>query len=436
MTELWARATLNAYRYLGSAAYPFMGPFLAVRARKGKEDRGRRYERYGYPSAQKPGGPVVWLHAASVGESIAVMPLIEHVRDLGINTVMTTGTVTSAEIVTGRLPPGTFHQYVPLDLRPAVRRFLGHWQPDLAIFAESEIWPMTVLELAACNIPQVLVNARMSDRSFNRWTKAIKLAEALYDNFSHVVAQSDVDAERFRRLGARPVTVSGNLKVDTEPLPVLQNKLDAFRRQVGKRPVFVAASTHPGEDETIVGVHQSVSKRIANLLTVIIPRHPDRGAGIIKMLRDRGASAALRSAGEPVTAKTGIYVADTIGEMGLFLRLGMVVFMGKSLNASGGQNPLEPAVLGVPVLSGPNVINFRDAFQGLLDAGGAKLVRDETMLGENVEHLLVNPAEREQMADAAMKAVENMRGAMDRTINALDPYVYPLTIKRGLEGIT
>ena len=180
MSELWARMTLQTYRLAGSAIYPFMGPFLALRARNGKEDRSRRYERYGYPSADKPAGPLVWFHAASVGESMAVIPLIERVDALGINTIMTTGTVTSAEIVKDRLPNRTFHQYVPLDLKPAVKRFVSHWRPDLAVFTESEIWPMTVLELSSLRIPQVLVNARMSDRSFNRWRSAAKLAEALF----------------------------------------------------------------------------------------------------------------------------------------------------------------------------------------------------------------------------------------------------------------
>ena len=215
MSNFAAKIALKAYRVIGLVAYPFMGPFLRLRASRGKEDRNRRYERYGYPSAEKPSGPLIWFHAASVGESMAVIPLIEHVNELGIHSIMTTGTVTSAQIVKARLPKGTFHQYVPLDLKPAVERFLDHWQPDLSIFTESEIWPMTILELAARNVPTVLVNARMSDRSYNRWRNASGLAEALFDNFSHVIAQSDMDAERFRSLGARPVNVSGNLKVDT-----------------------------------------------------------------------------------------------------------------------------------------------------------------------------------------------------------------------------
>ena len=255
MSELWARVALGTYRLVGSVSYPFMGPFLAFRARRGKEDRTRRYERYGYPSVERPPGPIVWLHAASVGESMAIIPLIERIDSMGINTIMTTGTVTSAEVVRSRLPEATFHQYVPLDMERAVRRFLDHWKPDLAVFAESEVWPMIILELGARRIPQVLVNARMSDRSFSRWSAAPVLAEALFDKISHVIAQSEADAERFRAMGARPVTVSGNLKVDAAGLPCDEAELERLRGEIASRPTWVAVSTHPGEEESILRVH-------------------------------------------------------------------------------------------------------------------------------------------------------------------------------------
>jgi 3-deoxy-D-manno-octulosonic-acid transferase len=431
----WARITLSTYRLMGSVIYPFMGPFLRLRANRGKEDRVRRYERYGYASAERPAGPLVWFHAASVGESMAVMPLIERISEQGIRSIMTTGTVTSAEVVRERLPRATFHQYVPLDLDRAVRRFLDHWQPDLAVFTESEIWPATIMEMGARRIPQVLVNARMSDRSFARWAQAPALAEMLFENVSHVIAQSEIDADRFRRLGARPVTVSGNLKVDTPGLPFDADELARFKAQIGDRPAWIAASTHPGEEQIALAVHRSLAERIPDLLTIIVPRHPDRGSDIADMAMQGGCSLARRSRREEIGPHTDVYLGDTIGEMGLFLRLAQVAFMGRSLVASGGQNPLEPALTGTAILSGKAVHNFRDSYGNLLAAGAARLVRDEEMLAANVEYLLRNPQEREKMVEAARQVLFDMRGALDRTVEVLDAYVFPLTVKRDLEGL-
>ena len=435
MTQRWARATLGAYRMLGSALYPFMGAFLRLRARRGKEDRLRRYERYGYASVERPAGPLVWFHAASVGESMAVMPLIERINNQGVRSIMTTGTVTSAEMVRDRLPRASFHQYVPLDLGRAVKRFLDHWQPDLAVFTESEIWPATILEMGARRIPQVLVNARMSDRSFARWSQAPALAEALFENVSHVIAQSEVDAERFRQLGARPVTVSGNLKVDTPGLPFDEVELARIGGQLRGRLVWIAASTHAGEEAIVFGVHQRLAASIPGLLTIVVPRHPDRGKEIAALARHMGLSVARRGNNEPVKEDTDIFLGDTIGEMGLFLRLAQVAFMGRSLVASGGQNPLEPALTGAAILSGKAVHNFRDSYGNLLAANAARLVRDEEMLAANVEYLLRNHEEREKMIAAARQVLQDMRGALDKTVEILDAYVFPLTVKRDLEGL-
>lgn len=433
--NLLSRMVFKTYRGIGMALYPFMGPFLRLRANKGKEDRKRRYERYGYPSADKPAGPIVWFHAASVGESMAIIPVVEHVNNLGINTIMTTGTVTSAQIVRKRLPRGSFHQYVPLDLKPALERFLDHWQPDTAVFTESEIWPMTILELSQRNIPRVLVNARMSDKSYKRWKNASGLAETLFENFSHVIAQSELDAERFRDLGARPVDVSGNLKVDTNALPYDKFEYNQLSSRIGDRPCWVAASTHEGEEETVGKIHKFLKKRNPGLLTIIVPRHPERANGITAMLKENGIQVAQRTLNDPIDETTDVYMADTIGEMGLFLRLAQVAFVGRSLKAHGGQNPLEPAMTGTAIISGKNVKNFRDSYKNLLQAGAVRLVADDKMLAANVEYLLRNPKEREKMQNAAYATIEEMRGALNITNRLLDTYFFPLTVKRDLEGL-
>ncbi len=432
MSLLWARVTLTAYRWLGAAIYPFLGSYLAFRATKGKEEHARRRERYGFSSSERPDGPVIWVHAASVGETTAVVPLIEEVRRRGIFVVLTTGTVTSASVADERLGDAVVHQYVPLDLKPAISRFLDFWKPDLALIAESEIWPMTILELGARHMPQVLVNGRLSDRSFTSWRKRPSLAEALFENLSLVIAQSDEDAERFRALGARPVAVSGNLKVDTAPPPYDEAEYEYLRRRIGRRAVWAAVSTHAGEEEIAADVHQVLSPA-HHTLTILVPRHPERADEVEDMLAARGLAVSRRSRGDPITAETQIYVADTIGEMGLFLKLADIAFVGRSLTAAGGQNPLEPAMLDCVILSGRNVQNFRDSYRNLLKNGGARLVNDGEMLAKSVEFLFSNRKAREKMRAAAHRTVEELSGALPRTVRALEPYIKPLTVKAELQ---
>jgi 3-deoxy-D-manno-octulosonic-acid transferase len=434
MSERWARLVLSTYRWVGAAAFPIVGAYVAFRASKGKEERGRHGERYGVASVARPSGPLIWVHAASVGETSAVTPLVEAIVDMGIHVVLTTGTVTSAKMVQERLGDRVIHQYVPLDLKPAVDRFLTHWQPDLAVICESEIWPMTILELGTRRVPQVLVNGRLSDRSFANWHKRPSIAEALFENLAHVVAQSEVDGERFRALGARPVTVSGNLKVDTAIPPVNNADLASMQRMIGSRKTWAAISTHQGEEEIVAQVHHMLKARHRDLLTIIVPRHPDRAAEIAGEIEKMGMKVALRSRSDQIAADTDIYLGDTIGDMGLYLRLTEIAFVGRSLTAQGGQNPLEPAMLKSAILSGRNVQNFRDSYQRLIKNGGAKLVRDKDMLAGAVNYLFNNPAERQIMIEAGLKTVEDMRGSLTRTMTALEPFIQPLVLQARLSN--
>ncbi|WP_144378290.1 lipid IV(A) 3-deoxy-D-manno-octulosonic acid transferase [Mesorhizobium amorphae] len=434
MSERWARVMLSLYRAAGSAAYPLAGPYVAWRASKGKEDRARSRERYGVASQERPDGPLIWVHAASVGETNAVVPLVRSILDYGVTVVLTTGTVTSAKLVTERLGDRVIHQYVPLDLRPAVSRFLNHWHPDLVIIAESEIWPNTILELGARSVPQVLVNGRLSDRSFASWKKRSNIAEALFENLAHVVAQSEVDGERFRALGARPVTVSGNLKVDTPPPPVNAGELALLSRQIERRPTWAAISTHDGEEVIAAEVHKTLASRHPGLLTIVVPRHPNRAEELIEAFAGMGLTVARRSLDDQITPDVDILLGDTIGEMGLYLRLTEIAFVGRSLTSEGGQNPLEPAMLETAVLAGRNVQNFRDSYQRLLDAGAAKLVRDRPMLAGAVNFLLSNESARRDMMAAGAATVEQMRGALATTQRALEPYIQPLVVKARLKA--
>lgn len=433
MSERWARAALQTYRFVGMAAYPFMGLYVAGRAARGKEQHERRGERYGKSTVMRPSGPLVWVHAVSVGETGAVFEMVRRLRDDGLQVVLTTGTVTSAKLAGERLPDGVIHQYVPLDLKPAVSRFLNHWQPDLAVFAESEIWPMTILELGARRVPQVLINGRMSDRSFKRWQSRLALAESLFENFSHVAAQTDVDAERFRALGARPVSITGNLKVDV-PLPVVDDvELVKAVDAVGERTVWSAISTHDGEELSAIKTHIVLKKAFPNLLTVIVPRHPVRSAQIEKMAVDAGLTVSTRTRDGVPSADADIFIGDTIGEMGLYLRLTQVCFVGRSLGAvEGGQNPLEPAMLNCAVLTGPNVANFQDVYDRMVAANGVRIVENERQLAKAVYLLLQNPKACRVMNRNAQTVVSDMQGALRETLQVLDAYVQPLVVQASL----
>ena len=426
-----ARVALLGYRVAGICAYPLASPYLNYRTLKGKEDRQRRLERLGFPSQPRPRGPLIWVHAASVGETNAVIPMIRELLRRDIHVLLTTGTVTSAAMVQSRLGDEVIHQYVPLDLKFPIKRFIAYWRPDAAITAESEIWPTTLAELARRNIPQIRVNARLSDRSFARWSGYSKIAELLFGKLSLVVARSDVDAERFRDLGAWPVIVSGNLKGDTDPPPYDEKVLDTYLAQLKDRPTWAAICTFEGEEEAAAFVHRALKPRHQQL-TIIVPRHPERGDAVEQMLTEKGLTVARRSRNDPITPDTDIFLGDTIGEMGLYLRLTELSFVGRSLTENGGQNPLESAMLGCAVLTGPHVENFRETYQQIIRKGGARMVRDVEMLAKAVHYLMTNDIARRKMIDSGHEAVQDMRGALSTTIKALEPYVNPLTVSARL----
>ena len=433
MSERWARAFLSTYRWAGAASYPFVGGYVVWRASKGMEDRSRRHERYGKAGQQRPNGPLIWVHAAGVGETVAVVALIEHFLSLGVSVVLTTNTLSSAETCGERLGSRVIHQYVPLDMKPALSRFLEHWKPDLAVFAESEIWPMTILELGARRIPQVLVSGRMSDRAFASWKKRIWIAEALFENFSMVVAQSETDAERFLTLGARPVAVGGNLRTDIRPPPVDELELKRVQNEIGQRGRWVALATRDGEEAVAGEVHKMLKNRHPDILTIIVPNHPWRGDTLETELTALGLNVGRRSRGDKITSKTHVLLGDTSGESGLYLRLGDIVFLGNSLGKGGGENPLDAAMLNSAVLAGQNIDYYRDIYQPLIDRGGVRLVRDRDMLAGAVNYLLRNEKARRDIAAAGAAGVEGMRGALALTVRNLEPYVHPLVVKARLQ---
>jgi 3-deoxy-D-manno-octulosonic-acid transferase len=423
--------TLRLYQRLSAAAVPLAPALINRRLKQGKEDPARVGERRGMSEDVRPHGPLVWIHGASVGEVLAAAALIERLRALNIRILLTSGTVTSAAIVAKRFPADIIHQYVPYDSPRYVARFLDHWKPSLALFIESDLWPNLILSSAARRLPMVLINGRMSHRSFPRWRKITSTIAALLGRFDVCLAQSKVDAERFAALGSRNVITTGNLKLDVPAPPADAAKLERLMSVTRGRPIIVAASTHPGEEDILLDVHKTLAGFFPRLLTVIVPRHPDRGEAIARMIAESRLHAGLRSHEDLPTAATDIYVADTMGELGLFYRLAPIVFMGGSLIAHGGQNPIEAIKLGASIVHGPHIFNFTDVYEALDHAGGARQADDREALVKQLGQLLADPVARETSAAASTRVVEQLGGALERTMTALEPYLLQLRLEMG-----
>ncbi|MCP4381110.1 MAG: 3-deoxy-D-manno-octulosonic acid transferase [Hyphomicrobiales bacterium] len=413
---------LNVYRAFGSVvARPLAPLVLSYRASRGKELRDRVSERYGRASQPRPSGSVVWVHAASVGETNAVLPLIRRVVESGHSVVLTTVTVTAAMMAAEKLPAGAVHQFSPIDIRRCVTAFLDHWRPDMAMFVESELWPEAIVTLDAAVIPLAIVNGRLSQRSFNGWRRHEAVAAALFQRVNLCLAQSEKDGERYRALGVPEVVVTGNLKFDAPQLGVDSQALVNLKAEIGDRPVWLAASTHHGEEAVVADAFEALAVQHPRLLTIIVPRHPHRGDEVAAMLADRGIRVARRSAAEQLSPTTQIYVADTLGELGLFYRVAPVAFVGGSLVDHGGQNPIEPVHLGVAVLHGPHTQNFHQVYDTLDGAVPNGRVAAAEELVANAGRLMIDAEARERSVTAAQAALAPFRGALDRTVNALGP---------------
>jgi 3-deoxy-D-manno-octulosonic-acid transferase len=423
--------TLRVYHGLTAAVGPLASLWIGRRLKQGKEDPARVGERRGLTRDARPHGPLVWIHGASVGEVLAAAGLIERLRERNLRILLTSGTLTSANVVANRFPPDIIHQFIPYDAPRFVTRFLDHWRPSLALFIESDLWPNLILEAAARRVPMMLINGRMSQRSFPRWQRASATIGALLGRFDICMAQSRIDAERFSALGSPSVITTGNLKMDVDPPPADPARLERLQAVTRGRPVIVAASTHPGEEELLVAAHRRLAAAFPTLLTVIVPRHPHRGEQIAGMIEAAGLHVALRSREQQPMAATAIYVADTMGELGLFYRLAPIVFMGGSLIEHGGQNPIEAVKLGAAIVHGPHVSNFTDVYRALDDQAGAFVAGDADALVKRFGLLLSNADARQASIAAAAGVIDGLGGALDRTVAALEPYLLQLQIEQG-----
>ncbi|HET6928420.1 MAG TPA: glycosyltransferase N-terminal domain-containing protein [Hyphomicrobiaceae bacterium] len=416
---------LGIYRTLTSYARPLAPLLLGVRARRGKEEPSRRNERLGQPSIKRPAGRLAWFHAASVGETNAVLPLMAALATErpSLSFLLTTGTVTSAKLAGLRLGPRAVHQYAPLDAPQFVASFLNHWRPDLAVFTESEIWPNLILESSARGIPLALINGRITKRSFRRWRRTPGFANPLFSRFDLVLAQNESLARRFAILGAPKAISAGNLKVDAPPPVVDDAELDHLRRALEDRPILIAACTHEGEEAVVADAHQRLAASVPGLCTILAPRHPQRGGAVAEMLQGCGLTVARRTLGQLPDRASDVYLADTIGELGMLYKLAAVAFIGGSLVDRGGHNPVEAMRLGAVVLVGPHWQNFPDAYGALIKSGSAIVVHSAQEIAEAARRLLADAAELDRMRTRADAALATISGALPRTIEALLRYL-------------
>lgn len=413
------------YRGLTAAATPLVIGLLKTRKRRGKEDDARFAERLGRPGRARPSAPLVWVHAASIGEATSVLTLIERLSQERprLEILLTTGTVTAARLLEPRLPEGARHQFVPVDLPGAVSRFLDHWRPDLALWVESELWPNLVLMTRERGIPMVLLNARLSARSHANWSRWSGLARPMLGSFALCLAQDETQGHRFRELGAPHVASVGDLKSAAKTLPADADALAALRAEIGNRPLWLAASTHPGEEEIAMAVHRRLAATHPGLLTIITPRHPVRGGEIAALAAVQGLRVARRSLDEPISAGIDTYLADTFGELGLFYSLSEIAFVGGSLIDKGGHNPFEAARLECAVLLGPYTANCAAMAEALLASGGAETAADGNALTVAVGRLLDDGTLRHKRAKNAARVAASGLGTLDAVLERLAPWL-------------
>ncbi|MFZ5834837.1 MAG: 3-deoxy-D-manno-octulosonic acid transferase [Pseudomonadota bacterium] len=412
------------YRWLSFLFEPLINLLLWRRKRSGKEDPERMAERKGLSRTKRPAGRLIWIHAASVGESLSVLPLAQSLlaKSPDLHVLITTGTVSSARILAKQLPDHVIHQYVPMDLTVWVRRFLDHWRPELAVWIESEFWPNLMLETAARGIPMALVNGRMSEHSYRRWRLSRRGIMQLLKCFRVLLARDEQSVKFFRDIGAAHARTVGDLKLAADALPVDEAELARLRAAIGARPVWLAASTHPGEEDIVQGTHAQVRRQFPGLLSIIAPRHADRGVEIAARLAGEGLKVVRRSTGELPGPDTDIYLADTMGEMGLIYRLAPIAFVGGSLVPHGGQNPLEPARLGCAILYGPYTDNFTGIYAGLNKVGAARQISEAAFLADNVAMLLGDKQAAASRGRAAKaQALKGRDKVLEHIIEALEP---------------
>ncbi|WP_285426749.1 lipid IV(A) 3-deoxy-D-manno-octulosonic acid transferase [Pseudomonas sp. efr-133-TYG-103a] len=414
------------YTFLFHLGLPFIALRLWLRARKAPAYAQRIGERFafGLPAMQRGG---IWVHAVSVGESIAAAPMIRALltRYPQLPVTITCMTPTGSERIQSMFAnePRVQHCYLPYDFPWAASRFLDHVQPKIGVIMETELWPNHIHQCAKRGIPTVLANARLSERSARGYARFARLTRPMLAEMSLIASQTQVEAQRFLDLGARAesVVVTGSIKFDLTIDPQLLARAEQQREAWGlvQRPVWIAASTHAGEDEVVLSAHRDVLQSHPDALLIVVPRHPERFGSVFELTRQQGFSSVRRSTGDPVTQATSVLVGDTMGELLFLYALANIAFVGGSLVPNGGHNLLEPAALDKPVLSGPHLFNFLEIAAMLRGAGALEEASDSAALAASVRRLIEHPEAAKAMADAGLAVMKANQGALQKLLNGI-----------------
>ncbi|XP_022778773.1 uncharacterized protein LOC111320362 [Stylophora pistillata] len=415
------------YRFLTHVAKPFLPGYLERRTRRGKEDRARLTERYGHATITRPEGEIIWIHAASVGESKSTLYLVrELLRSYpSLSILVTTGTKSSAQLMADQLPDRAFHQYVPLDVTQWVKTFLDIWKPCLVLWVESEFWPNNLFEIKKQNIPLILLNGSVSENTFKNWSRFSGLIRPILNCFTFCFGKSQQDLKRLRSLGVQEEksTFEGNLKYAASPLIFDQNTLDQLKQLIGKRPIWLAASTHEGEESLVAQVQKNLKKAFPDILTLLAIRHPHRAEDVNLLLQGEGLSIAQRSLGEEISEKTDVYLIDTLGEMGLFYALSPIVCMGGTFGNVGGHNIIEPAQLDTAICFGPNMSNFQEVADQFVALKAAVRVEDAASLAACIEGWVKKPSAARTICRQAKELSLTQGDVLQKIIEKLKPYL-------------
>ena len=422
MKKIKRSFALWCYYQLMRRADRHVDRWLRSRLLMGKEDPERLEERLGISLAERPTGNLIWFHAASVGESLSLVELIKRISSSqpDYNFLITTGTITSAKLILSRLPSNAVHQYIPVDTPKAVEKFLDRWRPSLAIWTESEFWPNLISFTSARDIPMILINARISEKSYRRWRFFKKSLKNLIEKFNYSLIQDQKTVKYFSKIGisSNNFELTGTLKEGSAALPHSETEQVEISKQILNRPVWLAASTHEGEEKLIAAAHRHASKASQGLLLIIVPRHPERGLEIASILTKENFKICLRSKKDKISSDTQIYIADTLGELGLWYRIAPVSFVGGSFVPIGGHNPFEPAALGSAILHGPYVENFKEIYNRLNVAGAAVKIEEASELGVKLIETL-SPENAAKLAQSAWEVSSNGAEITDRAIKLI-----------------
>jgi len=422
---------LSVYRTLTRHAGGPLKGLLKRRLAKGKEDATRWPEKTGVPGRPRPPGPLVWLHAASVGEAQSALVLIEKIctNYPHLHILVTSGTLTSAEMLEKRLPENAFHQFAPMDHPEWVKKFLDYWQPGLALWLESELWPNILAALKERNIPAILLNARLSPKSFKNWKRFSKSAEEVLSAFSLILCQTHEDAVSYRLLNAPNVSISGNLKYNAAPLPYDEANFQKLQKTLQGRPVWLYASTHACEEDLAARLHKRLKKEIPDLLTIIAPRHPERGTELEQSLQKHHLRICRRTSNHHLPEQnTDLYLADTLGELGLFYRLSPIAVIGRSFSddGGGGHNPIEAAQLDCAVLHGPHVQNLQKIYDDMAEMEASIALNNEEHFYNSLKLLLTDALYLQNVQEKSRRFCEKQANTLEDVWKLLTPYIQEL----------